>query len=538
MIHVNRRKMNKREEERGERELIKLHVGCGKRILQGWIHIDIQEFDHIDHVIDLKDISNIFKENSVDEIYACHVIEHISRHEINTLFESFFKILKPGGILRLAVPDIGKTIQLYNEGVPLFPTLYGQFWGGQKNVADFHTIGFDLRTMSNHLANHGFYKIERYDWRDFLPSDYDDYSRSYFPHMDFDHGTLMSLNVVASKPTTDQKKIIAFCTGGLCNALDNLINATILAKKLDRSLCVYWIEGYIANDIGLNDLLDVHNQTEGGLLVKQLTMEEYMKLCTKTQDMLRFCSVDIPDFNDNPNPGSHVRLHQFGSIDEIQTASANKDIFICEPIIPAYFDPIENCKLFFETFQIKKSHLKTIGAFKDNHHGITYGIHVRGTDLLSISGQTLNDIKKFVDDKITKHGKLFICSDDENVEGAYRDHPFVAMHYKSAYVTRRDESQSWFADAGNDHFNAEPLIKGLKKYSSYNVVRTKEQVLSGWIDLLTLSQMQKIDGFVTSQTSTYYALARTLQAHFQKYLMDSSSQIKSCQCKQNKTKIM
>ena len=45
----------------------------------------------------------------------------------------------------------------------------------------------------------GFSNVERYDWRDFLPPGYDDYSRSYLPHMDFDHGRLMSLNVVAVK---------------------------------------------------------------------------------------------------------------------------------------------------------------------------------------------------------------------------------------------------------------------------------------------------------------------------------------------------
>ena len=41
--------------------------------------------------------------------------------------------------------------------------------------------------------------MQRYDWRDFLPDGFDDYSRCYLPHMDFEHGQLMVLNVTAEK---------------------------------------------------------------------------------------------------------------------------------------------------------------------------------------------------------------------------------------------------------------------------------------------------------------------------------------------------
>jgi len=49
------------------------------------------------------------------------------------------------------------------------------------------------------LEKAGFTNISTYDWREFLPDDYDDYSRAYLPHMDFDSGRLMSLNMVARK---------------------------------------------------------------------------------------------------------------------------------------------------------------------------------------------------------------------------------------------------------------------------------------------------------------------------------------------------
>lgn len=178
---------------------MKLHIGCGNRFLPGWIHIDVADFDHIDHKCDIKNIETIFAKESVDEIYACHVIEHLGRHEVSNMFISLFNILKPGGKLRIAVPDIENAIQLYNKGTPLYPTLYGLLWGGQRNNCDFHYIGFDLKTLSNQLCEIGFKDIERYDWRNFLPQDYDDYSRACIPHMDFDNGTSVSLNVIATK---------------------------------------------------------------------------------------------------------------------------------------------------------------------------------------------------------------------------------------------------------------------------------------------------------------------------------------------------
>jgi phage pi2 protein 07 len=160
-------------------------------------------YNDINNLVFYKDSQNnvrCFEKESIDEIYACHVVEHISRHDVQRLFTLFFNILKPDtGILRISVPDIEKSIQLYNSGVPLYPTLYGQFWGGQKNSFDYHTCGFDFKTINDFLLECNFKNVTRYDWKTFLPKDYDDYSKSYIPHMDFDNGINISLNIIAHK---------------------------------------------------------------------------------------------------------------------------------------------------------------------------------------------------------------------------------------------------------------------------------------------------------------------------------------------------
>ena len=53
---------------------MKLHLGCGKRYLEGYIHVDIAEFEHIDYQLPIDDLST-FKSNTVEEIYASHVLE-------------------------------------------------------------------------------------------------------------------------------------------------------------------------------------------------------------------------------------------------------------------------------------------------------------------------------------------------------------------------------------------------------------------------------------------------------------------------------
>jgi hypothetical protein len=45
----------------------------------------------------------------------------------------------------------------------------------------------------------GFKNVHRYDWRQTIHKDYDDFSQAYIPHMDKEHGILISLNVEAEK---------------------------------------------------------------------------------------------------------------------------------------------------------------------------------------------------------------------------------------------------------------------------------------------------------------------------------------------------
>ena len=83
---------------------MRLHIGCGEKYIQGYVHIDIIEREHIDYISNAEDLS-FLNDGSVSEIYACHVLEHFKRNEIVGVLEEWARVLRVGGILRLAVPD-------------------------------------------------------------------------------------------------------------------------------------------------------------------------------------------------------------------------------------------------------------------------------------------------------------------------------------------------------------------------------------------------------------------------------------------------
>ena len=95
----------------------RLHIGCGKREIPGWVHVDKADFEHIDH----KDITKFpILDNTVQTIYASHVLEYFDREEVIPVLQEWYRVLKPEGKLYLAVPDFEAMNKLYTEqNVPL-----------------------------------------------------------------------------------------------------------------------------------------------------------------------------------------------------------------------------------------------------------------------------------------------------------------------------------------------------------------------------------------------------------------------------------
>lgn len=179
--------------------MLKLHLGCGKRIIPGYLNVDIQPSEGVDLVTDISKLP--FSDESVDFIYSCANIEHFGRHEYKNVLAHWYAKLRPGGILRLSTADFEAACERYRE-VGDVNELLGLVVGGQKDDYDWHGMIFDFRLLEKALQEVGFTNVRRYNWQDTELEELgiDDFSQAYLPHMDRHNGRLMMLNVLAEKP--------------------------------------------------------------------------------------------------------------------------------------------------------------------------------------------------------------------------------------------------------------------------------------------------------------------------------------------------
>lgn len=94
---------------------VKLHLGCGLCIVPGWINCDLRRAPGVDLCADLRAGLPI-AEASVDCIAAIHVLQDLAYFDIAPALAELRRVLKPGGVLRLALPDLDKALCAYLAG--------------------------------------------------------------------------------------------------------------------------------------------------------------------------------------------------------------------------------------------------------------------------------------------------------------------------------------------------------------------------------------------------------------------------------------
>ena len=179
--------------------MIKINMGCGWRNFgNDWIHIDGGDYKHLNH----NNICELpYENNTVDLIYASHVIEYFDRNEVEVLLKEWKRVLKNKGVLRISVPNFAVLSDLYKSGILKLEGLLGPLYG-KMNMAEnsiYHKTVYDFDSLKNVLNKCGFKNVDFYDWRHTCHSEYDDHSQAYIPHMDKENGTLISLNVECIK---------------------------------------------------------------------------------------------------------------------------------------------------------------------------------------------------------------------------------------------------------------------------------------------------------------------------------------------------
>jgi len=115
----------------------KLNLGCGQRFHADWINLDLAPVDPQVQQHDI--LAGIpFEDASMSVVYHSHLLEHLNPKDGRRLLEECFRVLMPGGILRIVVPDLERIAELYLAR-------HQAAWEGEEQAKDdYHWIKLEL----------------------------------------------------------------------------------------------------------------------------------------------------------------------------------------------------------------------------------------------------------------------------------------------------------------------------------------------------------------------------------------------------------
>lgn len=155
---------------------LRLNLGSGDRAIDG--------YKSVDRIYGEEVYPLAYADNSVDEILASHVLEHFSHREREAVVREWVRVLKPGGRIRIAVPDLRWWAENYLKGDPLALEMF--LYGAQVDENDYHKAGFDEAGLRKLLWRCGLLGLQKWTG---IPG-----TCSQFP---------ISLNIEGFKPTEE-----------------------------------------------------------------------------------------------------------------------------------------------------------------------------------------------------------------------------------------------------------------------------------------------------------------------------------------------
>ena len=201
-----------------------VNIGCGLTIAPGWINIDnspnarLAKYPRLKWVLwklgVLSDfhyrvawpnsilIHDVRKElpfavSSIDYAYTSHFLEHNSLDDARKIVSNVFRILKPGGVLRVVVPDLSLGARQYLDALEMNPSdskaareFLDWMQLGYAGARDPHLWMYDVPSLSSMLVDTGFVNVTVCD-----------YKKGRVPDCDIlDNRPEESLHVEAEKP--------------------------------------------------------------------------------------------------------------------------------------------------------------------------------------------------------------------------------------------------------------------------------------------------------------------------------------------------
>ena len=131
-----------------------LNLGAGDTVIPGFTAID-RKFGQ--EVYPLK-----YEDSSVDEIRASHILEHFPATEATKVLVDWVRVLKPGGRIRIAVPNFDFVAESYMRRMGDKGMLFAYVMGGQTDENDVHKSLYDEPTLRQWMESANLRGITRW----------------------------------------------------------------------------------------------------------------------------------------------------------------------------------------------------------------------------------------------------------------------------------------------------------------------------------------------------------------------------------------
>ncbi len=162
--------------------MMKLNLGCQIHYFEGWTNVDIIGNDpgiRVDIEADAGSLPMI-ADNSVDFIYAGHLVEHFYPDTLGDAIREWHRVLKHGGKLVIVTPDCGAVMQDYAAGKfqsieSTWQQLYGRI-NHYDTPSERHHIAFDMKQLTK--------MCDIAHWSDAIPMNFNSPPAELAPFMD------------------------------------------------------------------------------------------------------------------------------------------------------------------------------------------------------------------------------------------------------------------------------------------------------------------------------------------------------------------
>ncbi len=176
----------------------RLNWGCGGDPRPGWINSDQKDEPGVDLVCDIRDGLPLV-DDSIDYAVSIHALPEVPYGDLVPVLEELHRVLKPGGVLRLALPDLERGLAAYQRGDRDYFLVADEEWRdlGSKLVVQLVWYGYSRSLfvpsfVEELLRKAGFEDVRHLGFRE-----------TASPHpeiVDLDNRERESLFVEATKP--------------------------------------------------------------------------------------------------------------------------------------------------------------------------------------------------------------------------------------------------------------------------------------------------------------------------------------------------